>query len=60
MTLFWLSLLLLLLIFSMDQLINKMYRYEKKPHRVTPEKHDIDFEEILIPINKNSQLYGWW
>jgi len=60
MTLFWLSLLLLLLIFSMDQLINKMYRYEKKPHLITPEEHNIGFEEILIPSNKNSQLYGWW
>ena len=60
MTLFWLSLFLLLLIISMDQLINKMYRYEKKPHLITPEEHNIPFEEILIPTNKNSQLYSWW
>ncbi len=60
MTALWISLLLLLLIISMDQLINKMYRYEKKPHLVTPEDHKILFNEINIPSVKDLQLYGWW
>ena len=60
MTFLWISIVLLLLIFSMDQLIEKMYRYEKKPHLATPEEHKIRFEEIHIPSVKDSQLYSWW
>jgi pimeloyl-ACP methyl ester carboxylesterase len=60
MTFFWILIVLLLLIFSIDQLIERMYQYEKKPHFVTPDKHKIGFEEIHIPSVKDSQLFGWW
>jgi pimeloyl-ACP methyl ester carboxylesterase len=60
MTFFWILIVLLLLIFSIDQLIERMYQYEKKPHLVTPDKHKIGFEEIHIPSVKDSQLFGWW
>lgn len=57
---FWIIILLILLIFSIDQLIERMYRYEIKTHHVTPEKFEITFDEIRIPSVKDSQIYGWW
>ena len=60
MTFFWIIITLLLLIFSIDQLIERMYRYEKKIHHITPEKYKIPYDEVLIPSAKDSQLYGWW
>jgi len=59
MTLFWILIVTILLILSLDQLIERMYQYEKKTHLVTPEKYKILFEEIRIPSVKDSQLYGW-
>jgi len=56
----WILFILFLLIFSMDQLIAKMYQYDKKPHQITPKKFKIQFEEINIPSVNNSQLYSWW
>ncbi len=60
MAFFWILLVPLLLIFSIDQLIERMYRYEIKTHHITPEEFEIPFEEIHIPSVKDSQLYGWW
>lgn len=60
MTFFWILFVPILLIFSIDQLIDRMYRYEKKTHLVTPEKYKILFDEIRIPSVKDTQLYGWW
>ncbi|RLD08827.1 MAG: hypothetical protein DRI65_00990 [Chloroflexota bacterium] len=60
MTFFWIIITPLLLIFSIDQLIERMYRYEKKIHHVTPEKYKLSYDEIRIPSVKDSQLYGWW
>ena len=60
MTFFWILIIPLLLIFSIDQLIEHMYRYEKKTHSVSPDKFKIPFDEILIPAGKDSPLYGWW
>lgn len=60
MTFFWILIIPILLIFSIDQLIERMYRYEIEIHRVTPEKYKIRFDEIHIPSVKDTQLYGWW
>ncbi len=60
MTVLWILIVLILLIFSMDQLVEKMYQYEIKLHRITPRKFKIQFEEISIPSVNNAQLYGWW
>ncbi len=60
MTFFWIFIVLILLIISIDQLIERMYRYEKKIHHVTPEKYKLSYDEIRIPSVKDSQLYGWW
>ncbi len=60
MTYFWIIIALILFIFSADMLIERMYRYEIKTHRITPKKFKIPFEEIHIPSVKDSQLYGWW
>ncbi len=60
MTLFWILIVTILLIFSIDQLIEHLYRYEKKTHSVSPDKYKIPFDEILIPAGKDTQLYSWW
>lgn len=60
MAVFWILIVPLLLIFSIDQLIERMYRYEIKTHHITPEKFEIPFKEIRIPSVKDSQLYSWW
>lgn len=60
MVFFWILLALILLVMSLDKLIERMYHYEKKPHRVTPDKYHIAFDEVRIPGAKSSQLYGWW
>jgi pimeloyl-ACP methyl ester carboxylesterase len=50
----------ILLVFSLDHLIERMYRYELRKHRITPEKHQIAFEVVQIPSIKDTHLYGWW
>ena len=60
MTFIWVLSILILLIVFLDQFIERMYRYEKKKHRFTPEKYQIPFEEVSIPETKGGQLYGWW
>ncbi len=60
MTFFWITLALILLVVALDQLIERMYRYEKKPHRHTPAKYHLPFEEIRFPASQGGQLYGWW
>ncbi len=49
-----------LLLVALDQLVERMYRYEKKTSQVTPQKYDIPFDEIQIPAKSGAQLYGWW
>lgn len=51
---------LILFILSMDRLIEKMYRNERKTHHLTPEKYKIRFEENYISDDQGSQLYSWW
>jgi len=60
MTVFWLLLALILLGIALDRLIERMYRYEKQPHRYTPQKYQIPFEEVYFPATGGGQLYGWW
>ncbi len=56
----WIFIIGLILVFSLDQLIGRMYRYERKKHRSTPEKYQIAFNVVCIPGVKDAQLYGWW
>jgi len=56
----WILAIIVLLIFALDQLVERMYRYEKKTSQITPQKYDIPFEEILIPAKDGGQLHGWW
>ncbi len=56
----WILIISVLLIIALDQLVERMYRYEKKTSQVTPQKYDIPFEEILIPAKDGAQLHGWW
>ncbi len=44
----------------LDWGIARMYRYQKKIHRKTPERYTIPFEEVWIPTEKGKRLYGWW
>jgi len=56
----WISIVVIILVFSLDQLIERMYRYEKKKHRSTPEKYQIPFDEVRIPASGDAYRYGWW
>lgn len=39
--------------------LNHVYENQRTPHRNTPAKYDIAFEEVHIPTSKNLNLYGW-
>jgi len=56
----WISIVVIILVFSLNQLIERMYRYEKEKHRNTPEKYQIPFDELRIPASVDAYLYGWW
>ena len=40
--------------------MTRMYRNIQTPHKNTPQKYGITFEEVHIPTKNNKQLYGWW
>jgi uncharacterized protein len=44
----------------LDALIDRMYAYKIEPHRLTPEKYGISFDEVRIPAADGGALYGWW
>ena len=60
MTWLWILIILLVVIFLLDRLVERMYRYERKSTRLTPQKYDIPFEEIQIPAMDGAHLHGWW
>lgn len=60
MILIWILVIFVLVILLLDQLIERMYRNEKKSSQITPQKYDIPFDEIHIPAKSGAQLYGWW
>lgn len=47
-------------IFLLEQLVARMYRNEKTTSQITPQKYDIPFNEVLIPVKNDALLYGWW
>ncbi|MBE9525295.1 MAG: alpha/beta fold hydrolase [Chloroflexi bacterium] len=51
---------IILLVFFLDHRIERMYQYEGRKHRITPEKHQIAFDVVHIPSAKDTHLYGWW
>jgi pimeloyl-ACP methyl ester carboxylesterase len=46
--------------FFLDSLIDRMYETKKEPHRFTPEKYGLPFDEVQIPATDGTHLYGWW
>jgi pimeloyl-ACP methyl ester carboxylesterase len=58
--LIWILVIFVLVIFLLDQLIERMYRNERKSAQITPRKYDIPFDEIHIPAKNGAQLYSWW
>jgi pimeloyl-ACP methyl ester carboxylesterase len=60
MILIWILAIIVLLIFALDQLVERMYRYEITSAQVTPQKYDIPFDEIRIPAKDGEQLHSWW
>jgi len=48
------------LVYFLDYYIERMYRYEGRKHRITPEKHQIAFDVVQIPSIKGTHLYSWW
>ncbi len=43
-----------------DSLIDRMYKYKIEPHRITPGKYGLPFDEVKIPATDGAHLYGWW
>lgn len=60
MTLFLILIILIIFFLALDRVVERMYQNKKRPHRATPKKIDIAFEEIHIPAPQGGQLYGWW
>jgi uncharacterized protein len=60
MTVFWVLIIVVVFSFALDYGIAHMYAYDSPPHRHTPEKFGISFEEIEIPVADGGSLYGWW
>ena len=60
MTIYLIFFAAVLLLVLLDAIIARMYRNPKRSHHITPEKYDIQFEEIHFPVGKNGRLYGWW
>jgi pimeloyl-ACP methyl ester carboxylesterase len=60
MILIWIFVIAILFLFAFDQLVERMYRYEKKSALITPKKYDIPFDEVLIPAKDGGQLHAWW
>jgi len=56
----WILVISVLLIFLLDQIVERMYRNEKKSSQITPQEYNIPFDEIHIPAKSGTQLYGWW
>ena len=60
MTFLWIIISIVIFALLLDRGIEKMYAYKIKPHRNTPAKFEIPFEEIQIPTKDGGSLYGWW
>ena len=60
MTIFWIIVSIIIFVLLLDRGIEKMYAYAIKPHRDTPAKYEIPFEEIQIPATDDGSLYGWF
>lgn len=57
---FWILFVLLLLFFGFRFLTNRLYELKLTPHEETPEKFNIQFEEVRFPTRNQRSLYGWW
>lgn len=60
MTLLWIIVILVSLVLLLERGIEKTYGYESPPHKNTPAKFEIPFEEIRIPAIDGGELYGWF
>ncbi len=60
MTIFWIIVALVALVLLLERGIDKMYAYESPPHKDTPEKYGISFEEWRIPAQEGGELYAWF
>jgi len=48
------------MIIILDQVIQRMYRFDVKVNHITPKRYEIPFEEIYIPLANDKRLYAWW
>ncbi len=60
MTFFWILIIIVIFSLALDYGIEHIYAYDSPPHRRTPDKFEIPFEEIEIPAADGGSLYGWW
>ncbi|OJX38147.1 MAG: hypothetical protein BGO78_08960 [Chloroflexi bacterium 44-23] len=51
---------ILLSVIVLDRLIARMYRNPQKAYQATPQKYEIAFQKMHIPLGRDSQLFGWW
>jgi uncharacterized protein len=56
----WIILILIITIIMLDQVIQRMYRFEVKVNHINPQRYEIPFEEINIPLANDKRLYAWW
>ncbi len=56
----WIFLFLLAASLGLFLMITKSFKNPVRIHDKTPDDFDIPFEEIQIPANNNTVLYGWW
>ena len=60
MTFLWILIIIVIFTFALDYGIEHIYAYDSPPHRRTPEKFGVPFEDVEIPAADGGSLYGWW
>lgn len=61
MTIFlWILFGLLAVFIFIHIFIRKVYDVKPVPHKETPDKFDLSYEEVHFPTVNDKSLYGWW
>lgn len=56
----WILIFLLIVLLVLFLFITQSFKNPVRQHDKTPDDFSIPFEEIHIPANNNTTLYGWW
>ncbi|MCF7807359.1 MAG: alpha/beta fold hydrolase [Candidatus Marinimicrobia bacterium] len=58
--LLWTLLIILLFYSGIQIFIRKVYAFKPVPHKETPAKFGIPFDEVRFKTENDKTLYGWW